>query len=130
MLNSQFLLTGSSVLTVVFALGGAWPLLAVSFLIMLWGIWRADCEQIAELAPSTLAMFIENQRPLWLPEQFEGRELLRYQAGTPVYRVLISHDTIWELAGQEGDIPLEPGMIRVFPGLLYRSGQAGEDAQR
>lgn len=120
MLNSQFLLTGSSVLAVVFALGGAWPLLSISFLVMLWGIWRADCEQIAELTPNTLAMFVENRVPVLLPEQFEGRELLWYQAGTPVYRVLIAPDAIWELAGKEGETAAEPDMIRVFPGMLYR----------
>lgn len=119
-MNSQFFLTGSSVLTVVFAIGGAWPLLALSFLVMMIGIWLAEREQIAAQAPDTLAMFVQEERPLLPLDYFKGQQLLWYQAGTPVYRFLQAHDTTWELVGSEGEVPFENGMIRVVPGLLYR----------
>lgn len=119
-MNSQFFLTGSSVLTVVFAIGGAWPLLALSFLVMMIGIWLAEREQIAAQAPDTLAMFVQDDRPLLPLDYFQGKQLLWYQAGTPVYRLLQTHDTTWELVGNEGEVPFEHGMIRVVPGLLYR----------
>lgn len=119
-MNSQFFLSGSSVLTVVFAMGGAWPLLALSFLVMMVGIWLADREQIAAQAPDTLAMFVQDERPLLPLDYFQGEQLLWYQAGTPVYRILQAQDTTWELVGNEGEVPFENGMIRVVPGLLYR----------
>ncbi|MFC3532565.1 hypothetical protein ACFOLG_10270 [Vogesella facilis] len=119
--NSQFFFTGASVLSLIFALDGAWPMLAFSLLVMFTGIWRADREQINELAPSTLAMFISRQELPLLPlERFRGQELLRYEAGYPVYRVLRAGDGEWELAGHDGEISSERDMIRVVPGLLYR----------
>lgn len=128
-MKSHFLFTGGSVLAVVFAIGGAWPLLSVSFLVMMAAIWLADREQIAELAPSTLAMFVQEDRPLLSLDHFRGHHLLWYQAGTPVYRILRARDSSWELVGKEGEVPLERGMIRVFPGLLYRRLPADSDGQ-
>lgn len=128
-MKSHFLFTGGSVLAVVFAIGGAWPLLSVSFLVMMAAIWLADREQIAELAPSTLAMFVQEDRPLLSLDYFHGHHLLWYQAGTPVYRILRARDSSWELVGKEGEVPLERGMIRVFPGLLYRRLPADSDGQ-
>lgn len=128
-MKSHFLFTGGSVLAVVFAIGGAWPLLSISFLVMMAGIWMADREQIAELAPSTLAMFVQEDRPLLSLDHFRGRHLLWYQAGTPVYRILQARDTTWELVGKEGEVPLERGMIRVFPGLLYRRQPSRNEPQ-
>lgn len=104
----------------MFAIGGAWLLLVLSFLVMMIGIWLADREQIAAQAPDTLAMFVQDERPLLPLDYFQGQQLLWYQAGTPVYRVLRAHDTTWELVGSEGEVPFENGMIRVVPGLLYR----------
>lgn len=128
-MKSHFLFTGGSVLAVVFAIGGAWPLLSVSFLVMMAAIWLADREQIAELAPATLAMFVQEDRPPLPLDYFHGSQLLWYQAGTPVYRILQARDSTWELVGKEGEVPLERGMIRVFPGLLYRRQAPGSEGQ-
>jgi hypothetical protein len=119
-MKSTFLLTGGSILAAIFAIGGAWPLLLLSFLIMLAGIWQADREQITELDPETLAMFVQEDRPLLPLDPFRGQQLLWYQAGTPVYRILQARDSQWELVGKEGEVAQEKGMIRVVPGLLYR----------
>lgn len=119
--NSQFFFVGASVLSLMFAADGAWPLLGFSLLVMFTGIWRADQEQLADMTPSTLAMFLARQELPLLPlERFRGQELLRYESGCPVYRILRAGDMEWELAGRDGEVEREHGMIRVFPGLLYR----------
>ena len=119
--NSQFFFVGASVLSLMFAADGAWPLLGFSLLVMFTGIWRADQEQLADMTPSTLAMFLARQELPLLPlERFRGQELLRYESGCPVYRVLRAGGYEWELV--EEPPSMEPGgdYIRVYPGLLYR----------
>lgn len=119
--NSQFFFVGASVLSVMFTLDQAWPMLPFSLLVMFTGIWRADLEQIAEMAPSTLAMFLaRTELPLLSPERFRGQELLRYEAGCPVYRVLRAGGYEWELVEEPPCMELGSDYIRVYPGLLYR----------
>lgn len=119
--NSLFFFTGSCVLSVLFALGECWPLLSVSFLVMWCGLWRADCEQIRDMAPDTLAMLVaHDDMALQSLDRFHGSELLFYESGCPVYRLLRDGVQVWELAGHDGEVDREPDMIRVFPGLLYR----------
>lgn len=122
--NSQFFFTGSCILSGLFALAGLWPLLSVSFLVMLVGIWRADCEQITEMAPATLAMLVPHDDMALQPlDRFYGIDLLFYESGCPVYRLLREGARFWELAGHDGEVDREPEMIRIFPGLLYRPHQ-------
>ena len=123
--NSQFFFVGASVLSVMFSLDQAWPMLSFSLLVMFTGLWRADLEQIAEMAPSTLAMFlVRTELPLLPPERFRGQELLRYEAGCPVYRVLRAGGLEWELVEETSCPALNSEYIRVYPGLLYRCRKA------
>ncbi|SCK10515.1 hypothetical protein [Vogesella sp. LIG4] len=119
--NSQFFFVGASVLSVMFSLDQAWPMLSFSLLVMFTGLWRADLEQIADMAPSTLALFLaRTELPLLPLERFKGHDLLYYQAGYPVYRVLRAGGHEWELVKEPPRLELGGDYIRVYPGLLYR----------
>ncbi|MEN7433091.1 hypothetical protein VA599_20330 [Chromobacterium sp. TRC.1.1.SA] len=52
-------------------------------------------------------------------DAFHGHDLMFYRAGSPVYRTLVARDSRWQLLGEQGVVPEEPGCIRVYPGYLY-----------
>ncbi|WP_234004499.1 hypothetical protein [Chromobacterium vaccinii] len=52
-------------------------------------------------------------------DAFHGHDLMFYRAGSPVYRTLVARDSRWQLLGEQGMVPEEPGCIRVYPGYLY-----------
>ncbi|QEL57496.1 hypothetical protein [Chromobacterium paludis] len=119
--SSRFLFTGATILTLLGLAGHQYLILPVAFLIAFLGLSAADREQIAEMAAHTTAMLIPaSQRPLLPLDAFRGQDLMFYRAGSPVYRTLIARDSRWQLLGEQGQVPEEPGCIRVYPGYLYR----------
>lgn len=123
LMGSRFFLTGSAVLTLMFFLSGAWVMLPIPFFIMLFGIYWAEQEQIDELDSMTISMLVPAPvHSMLLPEQFTGRELLFYQAGSPVYRELWAGKVCWLLVGahKSGDEAPAFEHILIFPGFVYR----------
>ncbi|MBI3145558.1 MAG: hypothetical protein HYZ18_09940 [Pseudogulbenkiania sp.] len=119
--DSSFYFTGGTVLTLLALLSATWPLLAIALFVTLYGLAVADREQLAALDSRALAMFlVQHQHPLLPLDAFRGRELLFYYAGQPVYRYLIARDARWQLVGKQDEVKEGPGMIRVWPGYLYR----------
>ncbi|WP_024301151.1 hypothetical protein [Pseudogulbenkiania sp. MAI-1] len=119
--DSRFYFTGSIVLTLMAFASATWPLLAIALLATFCGMMVADREQLAALDSRALAMFlVQHERPLLPLDAFRGRELLFYHGGQPVYRYLIGRDTRWQLVGPQDEVKEGPGMIRVWPGYLYR----------
>ncbi|AXE35596.1 hypothetical protein [Chromobacterium phragmitis] len=119
--SSHFLFTGAAILTLLGLAGHEYLILPVAFLIAFLGLSAADREQIADMAAHTTAMLIPaSQRPLLPLDAFRGQDLMFYRAGSPVYRTLIARDSRWQLLGEQGAVPEEPGCIRVYPGYLYR----------
>jgi len=119
--NSQFLFTGSTVLTACALVSSEWLLLPIAFFLAFFAMLLADREQIAQMDANTLAMLLEDhQRPVMPIDLFRGKELLFYRGGYPVYRYLVANDALWQLMGKDGEVSQEDGMIRVFPGYVYR----------
>ena len=120
--TSRFLFTGSAVLALLAFVFESWLMLPVAFFVAFFGMLVADREQLADMDQTALAMMLAmpEQRPLQTLDDFRCQELLFYSAGYPVYRYLIASDSCWELVGEESQVKAERGMIRVFPGFLYR----------
>ena len=120
-LNSHFLFTGASVLTLFSLADHQYLLLSMAFLLAFCGLRCADREQINEMALfATATLLPASQQPLLPLDAFRGQELMFYRAGSPVYRTLIARDSQWQLLGEQGEVAEEPGCIRVYPGYLYR----------
>ncbi|WP_287880383.1 hypothetical protein [Aquitalea sp.] len=120
--HSSFFFTGATVLTLFGLLSGHWLMLPIAFLIAFCGMVVADREQLADMDARTAAMLLvlPSQHPLLPLDHFHGDELMFYQAGSPVYRVLQANGASWELVGEYGKVEDDSGCIRVYPGYLYR----------
>jgi hypothetical protein len=120
--HSSFFFTGATTLTLFGLLSGHWLMLPLAFLLAFCGMVAADREQLADMDVQTAAMLLvlPSQHPLLPLDHFHGNELLFYQAGSPVYRILQANGASWELVGEYGKVEDVSGCIRVYPGYLYR----------